>query len=504
MHYSDIYISIISVRIESGGCMKEVVGRSDEKKELGEVFSSKRAEFVLVYGRRRIGKTFLVKKFFQKKSCLFFHVTGIQNGLLSEQLDIFTKTIGDSFYHGATIATPASWMSAFEELNRAINTQGKSKKIVLFMDEFPWMATKRSRLLQAVEYYWNRYWQENKNIKLVICGSSAAWLVKKILYQKGGLHNRITKQLILRPFNLLETKQFLESKHIYLDPMKVTQLYLALGGIPFYLDQVQKNKSIATNINRLCFKETGILFHELSKMFQSLFEYHEDYLGLTKFIAEQRYGVARSSIEASLSKHGGRLTQRLSDLEMAGFVKSFLPLFHEKHGLYYRVIDEFSYFYLKWIAPEKSTLLSLDSSHQYWNQKTKGPSYRAWSGYAFEMLCYKHIPQIKRKLGITDDSKVGAWRYAPRKNDKGSGAQVDLVFNQHDSIVLCEIKFTEKTFSIDKEYAEKLLNKMRVFKQVTKTKKEIFIVIISASGLNENKYSSELISGVVMLEDLFT
>ena len=483
--------------------MQEIIGRNSEKNELSEVLSSKKAEFVLVYGRRRIGKTYLIKKFFKKKSCLFFHVTGIQNGLLSEQLDVFAKTIGDLFYHGATIAKPASWMRAFEELNKAIMGQAKSKKIVLFMDEFPWMATKRSRLLQAVEYYWNRHWQENKNIKLVICGSSAAWLVKKILYQKGGLHNRITRQLILRPFNLLETKQFLEKKNIHLDPMKVTQLYLVLGGIPFYLDQFQKSKSVATNINHLCFKETGILFHELSKLFQSLFEYHEDYLALTKLISEQRYGVTRSGIESSLSKNGGRLTERLGDLEMAGFVKSFLPLFHEKHGLYYRVIDEFSYFYLQWIAPEKSTLLSLDSSHQYWNQKTKGQSYRAWTGYAFEMLCYKHITQIRRKLGITDDSRVGSWRYAPRKNSKGEGAQIDLVFDQHDSIVLCEIKFTDKVFSIDKEYAEKLLNKMKVFKQVTKTKKEIFTVMISANGIKKNKYSDKLISSVVTLDDLF-
>ncbi len=485
--------------------MLALVGRKQEQAELEDIYASKKAEFTLVYGRRRIGKTFLIKQFFKKKKrCVFFYVTGVKDGTLGEQLKEFSKAIGESFYHGATIETPETWMRAFEELNNAISTQSKAKKIVLFMDEFPWMATKKSRLIQALEYYWNRYWSDLPNVKLIICGSSAAWIIKKILYQKGGLHNRTTRQIILRPFNLTETKLFLSKKNIKFEKEQVLQIYLALGGVPFYLEQLKKSKSAAYNINNLCFKESGLLFNELDKLFKSLFENYESYLFLIKIIGHSNYGISRSDIENESKKlfHGGRLTERLNDLEMAGFIKSFLPIMHERRGLYYRIIDEFCCFYLKWIEPEKSTLLTLDHEHHYWNEKLKSPSYQAWSGYAFEMLCYKHVSFIKKALNVLDDAKIGSWKYVPKIYSKDQGAQIDIVFDQSDSIILCEIKYTDKAFSIDKNYAEQLSKKTETFKRVTKTDKQIFLAIISANGIKANRYSDELISDVVTLDDL--
>lgn len=484
--------------------MQKLISRKNEQLELEEIFSSKKAELVVVYGRRRVGKTFLIKYFFRKKRCIFFHVTGIKDGLLTEQLKEFAKGIGECFYNGASIATPESWMQAFEELNKAILTEKKSSKIVLFMDEFPWMATKKSRLIQALEYYWNRYWIDNPKLKLIICGSSAAWIIKKILYSKGGLHNRTTRQIILRPFNLTETKALLEANNIKLKKEHILQLYLAFGGVPFYLEQLRSTKSIAWNINQLCFKESGILFDELNKLFQSLFEEHESYLMLVKIISRSLYGISRSEIE-KISKgtfYGGRLTERLKELEMAGFIKSFLPVMHNRQGIYYRLIDEFCYFYLKWIEPEKSTLLFLDSDHHYWNGRIKTSAYQAWAGYAFEMLCYKHISSIKRVLHILDDARIGAWRYTPKAYAKEFGAQIDLVFDQNDSIILCEIRYTDKPFVIDKSYAEQLSRKIAVFKKVTRTEKQIFLSIISVNGIKSNRYSDELVSEVVTLDDL--
>lgn len=485
--------------------MTMLVGRKKEQIQLEDFLVSKKSEFLLVYGRRRVGKTFLIKQFFKKKKCVFFYVTGVQKGTFEEQLSEFAKAIGENFYQGATIAVPSSWMNAFEELNKAIVSQAKGNKIVLFMDEFPWMATKKSRLIQALEYYWNRHWTDNPRIKLIVCGSSAAWIVKKILYQKGGLHNRITKQIILKPFDLLESSQFLSSNNVKLSAVQVLKLYLTFGGVPFYLDQISRKQTIETNINNLCFKESGILFNELEKLFQSLFENHQSYLTLIKVISQSRHGISRSEIEHS-SKNlfvGGRLTERLNDLELAGFIKSFLPIQHEKYGLYYRIIDEYCYFYLKWNAPEKATLLSLDADHHYWNEKSKSPSFQAWSGYAFEMVCYKHVAQIKRTLHILEDARVGAWQHVP-KNDSLRGTQIDLLFDQSDSIVICEIKYTEKLFVIDKDYADHLCRKMDVFKSVTKSKKPIFLALISANGVKPNRYSAQMLAGVVTLEDLMS
>jgi uncharacterized protein len=482
--------------------MRKLIGRKKEQTELEEIFSSKKPEFVLIYGRRRIGKTFLIKKFFLKKSCVFFNVTGIKDGALSEQLIEFSKSIGECFYHGATIAAPDSWMKAFDELNKAISSHSKNKKIILFMDEFPWMATKKSRLIQALEYYWNQYWSDNGNLKLIICGSSAAWIVKKILYQKGGLHNRVTRQIILKPFDLIETRQFLKENNIELTPASVLQLYLVFGGVPFYLEQLKRNQSVAANINNLCFKESSILFNEFDKLFQSLFDNYNDYLSLVKIIGQAPYGISRTEVELRSKTFGGRLTERLKDLETAGFIKSFSPIFHKKYGTYYRIFDEFCYFYLKWIEPEQSTLLTLVPDHNYWSQILKSPSYRSWSGYAFEMLCYKHISVIKRELNILDDARVGVWRYDSRKNADEKGAQIDLLFDQSDSVILCEIKYTEKPFSIDKDYAENLCRKIEIFKKITKTRKQIFLALISSSEVKVNQYFKNLISSrVVVIED---
>lgn len=485
--------------------MQSLICRKNEQNELEDIFSSKKAEFVLVYGRRRVGKTFLIKQFFQnKKQSLFFYVTGVRDGLLQEQLGEFTKAIGEVFYGGATLAVPDSWMKVFEELHKAILNQKSTQKIVLFMDEFPWMATKKSRLIQALEYYWNRHWNDNPKIKLIICGSSAAWIIKKILYQKGGLHNRTTRQIIVKPFNLTETRVFLSKCGLNLENKQILQVYLALGGVPFYLEQLKTNKSMASNINNLCFKESGILFNELTKLFQSLFENHENYLALIKIIGKFRYGISRSQIE-EVSKNlfqGGRLTERLNDLEMGGFIKSFLPLMHSRQGLYYRIVDEFCYFCIKWMEPEKSTLLALDHDHHYWNEKIKTPGYHAWSGYAFEILCYKHIAAIKKHFHVLQDAKIGVWRYVPKANVADKGTQIDLIFEQSDSILLCEIKYTEKAFTIDKDYSEQLEKKIEIFKKVTKTDKQVFLTLISANGIKPNHYSEKLISDVMTLEDL--
>jgi hypothetical protein len=215
--------------------------------------------------------------------------------------------------------------------------------------------------------------------------------------------------------------------------------------------------------------------------------------------------VSRSEIEKKSKKsfYGGRLTERLNDLELAGFVKSFLPLMHDRQGLYYRVVDEFCYFYLKWVDPEKSTLLTLDSDHHYWSEKIKSPGYQAWAGYAFEMLCYKHISFIKKALHILDDARIGAWRYAPKDNATEKGTQIDLVFDQSDSITLCEIKHTDNPFVIDKSYAEQLCRKIEVFKKITRTNKQVFLALISANGIKANRYSKEIVSSIVTLEDLF-
>jgi len=484
----------------------KIIGRKEEQTELIEVFNSKKAEFVVLYGRRRIGKTFLIEQFFRSKKCIFFHVTGIQDGLLKEQLAQFAKAIGETFYKGAKIEVANSWMQAFEELNNVITKAPQPTKFVIFIDELPWMATKRSRILQALDYYWNHYWSKNNKLKLVVCGSSASWIIKNIIYNKGGLHNRYTCNLLIKPFSLNETKEFLKYRNIKFNNKQVLQLYMVVGGVPHYLDKIKKNLSAAQNIDQLCFRENGFLFSEFDKLFKSLFDDAKIYIELIKIISKLREGVTRSYIEqhSKLSKKGGTLTDRLNDLEQAGFIKSFLPFKHQRQGVYYRIIDEYTYFYLKWIEPEKKIFLSNESENDYWVHSSNTAMYYAWMGYSFESVCYKHINLIQKSLKIPGGSKAGTWRFSPKKGSKDKGAQIDLLFERKDdSITICEIKCTDKPFLIDKKYYDILMNKVAVYQKISKTTKNIFVAFISVSGIKKSVYANN-VTGVVTLDNLLS
>ena len=380
----------------------------------------------------------------------------------------------------------------------------KTQKVILFIDELPWMATKRSRITQALDYYWNHYWSKDKRIKLAVCGSSASWIIKNIIHNKGGLHNRYTRSLLIKPFTLQESSDFLKRRGFKFSNKQLLHIYMAIGGIPHYLDKLKKGLSATQNIQQLCFKETGILFSEFDKLFKSLFENAKTYVELIRIIAKSREGVSRNIIEDSskLSTKGGTLSDRLNDLEQAGFIKSFLPMEHQRQGVYYRIIDEYSYFYLKWIEPEKQTLLSLDPDNDYWMQKSKTSLYQTWAGYAFESVCYKHIAQIRKKLKIPSGARVGTWRYSPKRGSNESGAQIDLLFDRDDdTITICEIKCTDQPFVIDKKYHSSLANKKNVYVKIIKTPKQILLAFISANGLKQNTYSTH-ITGDVMLDDL--
>lgn len=484
--------------------MHNIIGRKAEQRELEAAYSSEVAEFIAVYGRRRVGKTYLIKNFFLSKKCAFLQNTGIYQGRAEQQLARFTKELESVFYGGATLKPFTNWLDAFDKLTLALSQVPKNKKIVLFFDELPWMATHKSGLLSALEYFWNRHWSDDTRIKLIVCGSAAAWIIKKIIKNRGGLHNRITRRLQLKPFNLHETALYLKHIHYPCTHTQVMKLYAVMGGVPFYLKGINKNESIDQNIDRLFFDPNGLLFDEFNEVFSSLFDASDQYKEIVMLIANYKDGVARSYIEEKnkLTGEGGRLTKRLEDLEHTGFISSYLPYAHKKQGVFYRVSDEYCYFYLRWIAEVKDRLKQ-GQIKKYWASLINAPDYFSWLGYVFENICYKHLEQIKQKLELNPASLASPWRYKPRKEGE-SGAQIDLLFERADqAITLCEIKCTEQPFAIDKHYAAQLKQKITVFKKMTKTTQQIFFAFISANGLKETLYSEEFIHGVVVLEDLF-
>lgn len=481
----------------------KIAGRVHEQKTLNNLLQSKKAEFLALYGRRRVGKTFLIKSFFQNASCLFFHCTGIQNGTLKDQIQEFAKQIGSTFYQGVIPSLNKSWLDAFEILNKSIENV-KAKNIVLFFDEFPWMATKRSKLLQALEYYWNRYWSNDSRIRLILCGSSASWIIDNIINNKGGLYNRVTQTLRLDPFTLHETKDYLSDLGIRLGLRQMLDLYMVFGGIPHYLAHVKKGRSAHQNIDAICFQKNAPLIDEFKRLFASLFQESSAYINLVRIVGSCREGMSKNQISrTSKMSRGGRITKRLQQLEEAGFILGFLPHTHQEKGVYYKVIDEYTLFYLYWIEDYLKSTRKQDQSSGYWVAKAQTPSWKSWAGLAFEAVCHKHVAQIKSALGLDPGSQAASWRYRPRSK-RDFGTQIDLLFDRPDgAITICEIKHSERLFVIDKEYAQTILKKIEVYQSQVCSEKEIFFAIITSNGFKHNKYSDELGVQLVHLEDLF-
>ena len=484
-----------------------LIGREEELAILEQLYKSDKPEFLALYGRRRVGKTFLIREFFRaKKDVLFFNATGQKDGTLREQTILFTQQISKGFYGKLKLQQGKNWNETFEILTTAIEQTPQNKKIILFFDELPWMATRNSKLLQSLDYYWNQYWSNDKRIKLIICGSAASWIIHNIVRNKAGLHNRLTEKICLKPFKLPDTKKFLEHLGIKLKNAQILFIYMVTGGIPYYLSKIKKGLSAAQNIEKLAFSSNAFFLEEFDNLFAALFDNHEAYIKIIKIIATRRYGIGKTELlklcgESLVGEEG---MKRLNDLEDAGFIASFKAHFHKRQGIYYRLADEFTSFYIKWIEPIRHTLQENALEAGYWQAMQNSPEWHSWLGYSFESICYKHIAAIRKKLLLDPMAIANSWRYVPKKGSKEEGAQIDLLFDRRDdSITLCEIKYTDEPFVLTKDYVKILERKRDVFKMQTQTKKQIFIAMIAAHGLQNNYYAEHLITGTVILDDLF-
>lgn len=486
----------------------KIIGREKEQQILEQCYTSKNPEFIAIYGRRRVGKTFLIRYFFNsKKNQIFLNVTGMQSGSISEQIQNFTESVAETFFNKNVKLKPErDWHNTFKMLSDNIAGISKNTKVVLFFDEFPWMVTQNSKLLQNLEYFWNQYWSKDPRVKLIICGSASGWILKNIINNKKGLYNRVTKTIHLEPFNLKETKKYLSSRGIKLNNNQITELYMVVGGIPHYLAQIEKGLSATQAIERLAFSTDSFLLGEFDKLYATLFNNVASCIEIIRIIAKHRYGIGQEELfrAASGISSGGTMVQLLKDLEDSGFIVSFKPKWHKRKGVYYKAIDEYTLFYFSWIEPIKKDLLIRGLRKGYWEKIQNTASWQSWRGYAFESICYKHLIQISEALNLSPNSVPTTWKYIPKTGSKEFGAQIDLLFDRDDdSITACEIKYTNTPFVIDKHYAKELTNKIDTFKRKTKTTKQIFIAMISANGIKPTIYSEELISGCVTLNDLY-
>jgi len=482
---------------------KTIVGREDEIKILNEVYESSEPEFLAVYGRRRIGKTYLIHEFFKDKG-LYFEITGMKDGTTSEQLFQFAYEFSRQFNQGKSIVPPKNWVEALNLLHQAIEKTDKNKKIILFFDELPWLASPRSRFLNALEHLWNRYLSKTKNIVMIVCGSSASWIIKNIINNKGGLHGRLTRKIRLLPFTLSETEQYLKARHIELDRKQIIDLYMAMGGVPKYLSYITRGKSAAQIINEVCFSLSGGLYQEFDNLYKSLFEGYENHIAIVKALSKCTQGLTKEELlEDTKLTSGGFSSKIIEELIDAGFL-IYVPSFNKKKNSgVYRLIDEYSYFYLTWIKDNsKISFESIDP--EFWIKKYRTAKWATWSGLAFESVCFKHIQKIKKALGISGVSSTeSGWRYFSRKKGE-QGAQIDLVIDRADKCInLCEMKYSDSEFLIDKSYEENLQNKKRIFREETNTNKTLFTTLVTTYGVKKNQHYFSSVDHQLTMNDLF-
>lgn len=472
-----------------------LVGRQEERKILAEALHSGDAEMIAVIGRRRVGKTFLVKTVYQQE--LVFDMTGIQGGDLNTHLARFRERLMECANSKIAIPAPKDWFEAFSLLKSYLLTLPQDKKQVIFFDEIPWIATHKSNFLQAFGYFWNS-WAWQQPLVVVICGSAASWMIQKVVNDRGGLHNRITKQIFLQAFTLKETEEYLQVRKIRFTRYQIVQLYMAMGGIPHYLKEIKAGKSAIQNIEDICFSKNGILRDEFLRLYPSLFPKADKHYAIIRALAEKHYGLSRQELTGVAKiTDGGGLTTVLDELIHSGFITAYPTFGRNKKDRIYRLTDEYSLFYLRFIEHHA------DESGDVWKHLSQTQTYKIWCGYAFENICLKHIKQIKKALGIAG-IYARAHTFYQKKNPMGKGLQIDLLIDRNDQVInLFEIKFYNKEYTMTSAVAEDLRRKQGQLEDIVKTKKQIFWVFVSTFGLVKNEHSLDVISQELILEDLF-
>jgi len=488
---------------------KAIVGREAEKLVLNRLLRSERPEFLALYGRRRVGKTFLITEYFESKGTLLETVGAIDTPR-EIQLARFGIELTGTFSTIERDIIPQSWDEAMRLLVQAVDDLLRSRpeeKIILFFDEIPWLDSGKSGFLSALNYAWNKHFSKSRygNVLIIICGSAASWMIEKVINSKGGLHNRVTEAIRLAPFDLEETKCYLDSRNIFLENRQIVELYLAFGGIPAYLSLVTPGLSSSQIINQLCFTSGKYLTEEFGRVFGYLFAKHQNHIKIVRALASAPKGLTRLEIiKKCRLPSGGDTSLFLRELEESGFVASTQLYAKKSRGRFYRLNDEYSLFYLKWIEPAAlHTSGAIDEN--FWLRQSERPAWAAWAGYAFENLCLKHVSKIKQFLGISGiATKESGWRYSGDKKADERGAQVDLVIDRADKTInLCEIKFVKSEFAISSDYKRELSHKKEMFKKQTGTRSLVLLTLITSYGARENSNYTSVVDNQLTLDCLF-
>jgi len=463
--------------------MQAFVGREKQISIFDKCYNDSKSHFIALYGRRRVGKTYLIRHYFDNR--FTFYATGLANADLNTHLIALHTQLKQYEGKDNNISVPESWMEVFNRIITLLE-ESKQKKKVIFLDELPWMDTKRSGFLTALEYFWNSWASARNDIMLVVCGSAASWMIDKLLKAKGGLHNRVTQSIKVEPFSLYEEELYLQNRNYHIDRYQIIQLYMVFGGIPYYLDMINTEYSKSQNIEALCFSEEAQMHMEYDILFRSLFDNAEKHMSIVEILAGSKNGMSRLKIiDRTRLPKAGSTTKLLKELELSNFIRSYKQYGKKSREKIYQLIDNYTLFYHRFMK-EKT------ANTNYWLNLINTPQYYSWAGNAFEIVVLQHVRQLKNKLGISGvQTSISAFQ---NKN-----TQIDLIIDRQDRIInLVEIKFSINDFEINKSYDKNLRAKVSEFINYSDTKKAVWLTLVSTYGLKNNKYSGQVQSTIEM------
>lgn len=469
-----------------------MIGRKEEIELLRRLLDSDESEFVAVYGRRRVGKTYLIRETFDGRFS-FVH-TGLPRGNRRQQLVHFARSL-ESF-GGGTVRIPQNWFAAFDALKGLLARTPSGRKVV-FIDEMPWMDTPKSDFMMALESFWNEWASARKDVLLVVCGSAASWMVKNLFRNRGGLHNRVTARLFLQPFTLQECEQFAAERGLSMGRRDLAECYMALGGIPYYWRYLAKGLGVAQNFDQMFFAQGAPLREEFDELYSSLFKHAEIYKSVVSALATKKMGMTRRELVEALNlSSAGKLTDALDTLESSGFVRSYRFLGRRSRETTYQLIDCFTLFHFRFLDGRVR-------DERYWSSTISSSGQSVWRGLSFEMLCLLHFRQIRAALGVAGvHAEAYSWRHQG-DDTYPHGVQIDLLIDRADNVInVCEMKWCAGKFAIDRAYEALLKNKVATLSGVTGTHKSIHLTLVTTDGVLRNQYAG-CVQSEITLDDLF-
>ena len=475
----------------------KIIGRIKERELFNNICATGKPALVAVYGRRRVGKTFLVRQYFNND--FDFSFTGSYQIPKQGQLSLFNQELRR--FSGRDYPLVKDWFSAFEQLRQFLSSLDK-RRLVLFFDELPWMETPKSNFMQAFSYFWNTWASTRQGLKLFVCGSSTTWMLDKLIGDKGGLYGRVTHTVYLAPFSLGETEAYLQANGIRWNRYQILETYMIMGGIPFYLEMLKPKLTFDQNVDNLFFAPNAPLRMEYGFLFRSLFNDAQLYRQVVETLAKCSQGMTRQQIKEELGmSDGGALTVVLENLVRCDFLRRYAAFGKSERNALYQLSDLFSLFHLRFVADNNG------QDQQFWSNMRENPSRVVWRGYAFEQVCLHHISKIKEAIGIKAVlSNVCSWScptFTDKDGNSWQGTQIDLLIDRRDHVInICEMKYANDVYIIDKDYEERLRRRLSTFQHLTRTRKALHLTFVTTYGLGRNAHSGDVQAEVTM-DDLF-